>query len=290
MSKAQTAVKWAILSATGGTLVKLIVGLFTGSMAMISSAIDSLGDLVVSILNLFIVKTSEKTADGDHNYGHSKVEWMWAMFEGAFIFSAGLFVIYESIHKLILWSEITNENAGLLVMFFVSIFTFITVRYLKKVADETGSLVIKSDALHYTTDLYMNIGVFISLLIVKITGLSFIDSIISSGIAVYMLYSSYWIIKTGFDILMDKSIPEEEVKIIENILNDYVKEWTIKNYHDLKTRQWKINYVEYHIQLDRSTTVKVEHDLFMEMRARIIDKLWTDTKVSVHTDYYEHLT
>ena len=286
LKKESKAIKWAIISAAFWTVIKFAVWLTSGSMSMVSSAVDSSGDLIVSIMNFFIVRTSNKGPDEDHNYWHSKLEGLWAMFEWWFIFAAWLFIVYESIHNYILNTEVHSNALSLSVMWVLTIITFFTVIYLRRIAKETDSLVIKSDALHYTTDLYVNIWVFISLILVKLTQISEIDSIVSLGIALYMLYSSTHIIREWFDILMDKALPKEDISLIEQALDDFIKK-EIKSYHNLKTRIGKVKHVEFHIIVDEKLNVKELHDIILIIKKDVQEKIKWDSTVHVHTDYIE---
>jgi cation diffusion facilitator family transporter len=90
-----------------------VIGVITGSMTIIASAVDSGGDLMVSVVNLFVVRLADREADEDHNYGHAKVEGLGAMFEGGFIFSAGCFLIYEAIHKAISPPRMWRKRMGI---------------------------------------------------------------------------------------------------------------------------------------------------------------------------------
>ncbi|EKE27640.1 MAG: cation efflux family protein [uncultured bacterium (gcode 4)] len=280
------AIKWAITSAIFWTLAKFTVWLGLGSMSMITSAIDSLWDIFVSALNLFIVKTSNKEADDDHNYGHSKVEWFWAIFEGWFILWAGVFVIYQSIHNLIIHVEIQSSYLWIATMVAVTIMTLFIVKYLQKAAERTWSLVLKSDALHYKTDIYMNLWVLLSLILIKLTWFWQIDSIVSILIAGYMIYSSSHIIIEGFDLLMDKALSKEEIDNIQKIL-ETSKCSNIKSFHDLKTKKGKIKQVEAHMVVEWDMKVKNLHDSMLNLSEKIKKELGQETKVYLHPDYLE---
>ena len=163
------AIQVAIASSIIGALTKTVVGVITGSMTMISSAVDSAGDLMVSIANLFVVRLSDREPDEDHNYGHAKIEGLGAMFEGGFIVAAGTFIIYEALHKAMIGEVSHDSLLGIAVMVPLLVLTTWTVLYLRRVAEETGSLVIKADALHYATDVYVNVGVLVALSLVWLT-------------------------------------------------------------------------------------------------------------------------
>lgn len=281
MSREVRAIQVAIASSVIGAATKFVVGFITGSMSMISSAVDSLGDLFVSIANLFVVRIADQEPDEEHNYGHAKIEGLGAMFEGGFIFSAGAFIIYESIHKIIVGEESHDSVLGIVVMLPILGMTTATVLHLRKVAKATGSLVLKADALHYLTDVYMNIGVLVSLILVKVTHKPIIDSLISIGLALYMLYSSVRIVSEGFGIVMDKSLEPDVVTKLKALLVDCRK---IESFHDFKTRAGKIPHVDFHVVVKPDMTARQVHDLFLELRDAVRGIVGPATKVLMHAD------
>lgn len=281
MRRETRAIQVAIACAVIGSATKLTVGFITGSMSMITSAVDSLGDLFISVVNLFVIRFSGRAPDDEHNYGHHKIEGLGAMFEGGFIFAAGCFIVYEAIHKITV-GEVSHDSVlGIAVMLPILAMTFGTVLYLRKVAKETGSLVVKADALHYTTDVHVNIGVLVSLVLVKLTGKPILDSIISIGIALYMIYSSLHVLKEGFGLVMDKSLEPEVVKKLTGALAACGK---IIGFHDFKTRAGRVPHVDFHIVVRPEMTALEVHDVYLELRAAIRAIAGAETKVLMHTD------
>lgn len=275
------AIRVAIVCSVVGAVTKFVVGFMTGSMSMISSAIDSLGDLFISVTNLFVVRYADRAPDHDHNYGHSKIEGLGAMFEGGFIFASGLFIVYESIHKLLIGEVSHSSLLGILVMVPLLLMTSATVVYLRRVAQQTGSLVIQSDALHYLTDVWVNVGVLVSLVLVKVTGRAMFDSIISIGIALYMIWSSLHVVRQGFDVVMDKSLDPATVKQLQALLSAVDR---VESFHDFRTRGGKIPHVEFHVVVRPEMTARQVHDLFTELQGRVRDLLGPAARVLMHAD------
>ena len=275
------AIRVAIACAVIGAVAKLSAGIVTGSMAMISSAVDSAGDLIVSLANLFVLRYAEAPPDEDHNYGHAKIEGLGAMFEGGFIFAAGIFIAYESIHKAMIGETSHDSLVGIAVMVPMLGLTIATVLHLRKVAAKTGSLVLKSDALHYLTDVWVNVGVLVSLVLVKITGLPIIDTVISVGISAFMIVSSVRVVRDGFDVVMDKSLPDEEVTKIKDALASCR---AIRSFHDFKTRGGKIPHVDFHVVVDADASAQAVHDTFLELQTTIRAIVGPTTKVLMHAD------
>lgn len=277
----ERAIRVAVACSIVGALAKLSAGVVTGSMSMISSAVDSLGDLFVSIANLFVVRYGDSPPDEEHNYGHAKIEGLGAMFEGGFIFAAGIFIVYESIHKALIGEQSHDSMLGMAVMIPILGVTIGTVVYLRKIARQTGSLVVKSDALHYTTDVWVNVGVLLSLFLVKLTGRPIVDTVISILIALFMLYSSIGVLREGFDVVMDKSLEREVVERIATLLRGAKG---IESFHDFKTRRGKIPHVDFHVVVRPEMTTKEVHDLFLGLQRDIRHIVGPGTKVLMHAD------
>lgn len=281
MNREVRAIQVAIACSVVGALTKFTVGLITGSMSMISSAVDSLGDLFVSVANLFVVRVAGSAPDEDHNYGHAKIEGLGAMFEGGFICAAGVFIAYESVHKVMVGEVSHDSTLGILVMLPILAMTVATVVYLRRVAKATGSLVVKSDALHYLTDVWVNVGVLVSLALVKLTGKPIIDSVVSMGIALYMIYSSVHVVRAGFDVVMDRALDADTVKQLVALLGSYS---AIESFHDFKTRTGRIPHVDFHVVVRPEMTTKEVHDLFLDVQARVRSIVGASTKVLMHAD------
>lgn len=248
---------------------------------MISSAIDSTGDLIVSIVNLVVVRYSDVAPDADHNYGHDKIEGLGAMFEGGFVFAAGVFIIFETVRRFSVGATSSHSTLGIATMVPVVALTLATVIYLRRVSRATGSLVVKADAMHYATDVAVNLGVFVTLVIVRFTGWHFVDSIVSGGIALYMLWSSLQIVREGFDIVMDKSLDLETVTQLTHIIRACAK---IVSFHDFKTRAGKVPFVDFHVVVRPDATAQEVHDVYLELEDQMRQVAGPNTRVLMHTE------
>lgn len=277
----QRAIQLAIACSVVGVAVKFAAGYLTGSMSMISSAVDSVGDLFVSFTNLLVVRIAARAPDEDHNYGHAKAEGLGAMFEGGFIFASAAFIIYESIHRLVTPGHEQQPMLGILVMLPLIGMTIGTVIFMRKVAVATGSLVVKADAVHYTSDVYVNVGVLVALVLVKVTGLAFVDPVIAILISLNMFRASIGVVREGMAIVMDESLDKETVAKVREVL---ASTRGIHSFHDLKTRVGRIPHVDFHVVVDGETSAKEVHDLYLEMRRRIRDIVGPHTKVLMHAD------
>ncbi len=257
--------KNAPLVATGVALslaiIKLIVGIISGSVALLSSAVDSLLDTGVSIFNYFAIKFSKDPADREHNYGHGKMEGIAATFEWIIITLSGLYIIYESVIKIITPEPIKYINWTLVVMLISILATGWLVYFLNSVYKKTKNLVIKWDALHYKMDFFTNIAVIITLAILFFfPTLGWIDWVVWWFIWIYIIIEAYKLIMQWTDLLLDKILTENED--IRKIIQMYVDSWEIQSFHCLKTRAWGSHdkFVEFHFVMPPETTILKAHD------------------------------
>jgi cation diffusion facilitator family transporter len=276
----------ATATATVLTIAKLVIGIASGSVALLASAIDSLLDMVISLFNVYAIHNSQLPADATFNYGRGKIEALAAVIEGSLITLSGLFIIYQGIAKFFTGEAIEMLEYSIYVMLFSIVVTLILVVFLDYVARKTDNLVIKSDSLHYKTDLWSNLAVLISLGLIYLTDMDFIDSIVGISIGIYIIYSAYGILKEGSLILLDvASDPEIKDKIVEII--KFQKEVT--DFHYLKTRSaGNINFVDVHIVFNPSMTLLEAHRITDEIEDNITKinakKQWT---INIHMDPYD---
>ena len=268
------------------TIIKLVVGIASGSVAVLASAVDSVLDMFVSIFNYFAIHNSEKPADSSFNYGRGKIEALASVIEGTIIAMSGLFLLYQAIIKAIEGTVSSYLNESLTIMIISLVITIALVIYLNSVAKKTNSMVIKADALHYKTDVYTNAAVLISLLLIQFTGYEIIDVFVGGGISIFIIYSAYELIRDGILVLLDKSIESEKVEEIINIIQN---EKQINTFHLLKTREaGHQTFVEVHLVFDCLITLMDAHRVSdrVEDKIRSIDTT-RDWVINVHMDPYD---
>ena len=268
------------------TLMKLVIGIASGSVAVLASAVDSVLDMFVSIFNYFAISNSEKPADKTFNYGRGKIEALASVIEGTIITISGLYLLYQAVDKAINGHISQYLDISIYVMIASLIITISLVTYLNYVAKKTNSMVIKADALHYKTDVVSNVAVLVSLVLVTFTGYEIIDVFVGGGIALYIIYSSYELIHDGILVLLDRAVDEELVCKIEEIIKENDK---VNAYHLLKTREaGHQTFVEVHLVFDCIITLMDAHRASDWIEDKI-EKL--DTKrnwiINIHMDPYD---
>ncbi|MDR2152804.1 MAG: cation diffusion facilitator family transporter [Helicobacteraceae bacterium] len=262
---------------------KLIAGILTGSMAVISSAIDSLLDMTMSLFNYYAVKQSELNPNETFNYGRGKIEGIAALIEGALIACSSAFIIYQSVRNLIDGKQIEALGAAILTMTVSMIATACIVAGLTLAGRQTKSLIIRADLLHYKSDLWTNFGVIVSLGIIALSGLHFIDGAVSIAIALFIAFGAYKIIKEGVLTLLDRAIEEPLLSQIREIVANAPRAC---GYHYLRTRKSAKTYVvEAHLVFDETISLKDAHDTsdYVETAIAALDKnaKWL---ITVHLD------
>ena len=281
--------KATLVSSSVATLlvfVKLSIGIASGSVAVLASAIDSLLDMIVSIFNFYAIKKSEENPDDAYQYGKGKIQAIAAVIEGTIISISGLYIIYEAIKKLNNKSVTILLEPSIWVMIFSIVITYVLVRYLLRIAKQTDSLVIRADALHYKTDLWSNAAVLLALGLVYFTGIDAIDALFGLGIGVYIIYSAYEIIQEGVEILLDRALNSE---VVENITDIISKHPEVTSYHWLKTRtDGMTNYVEFHMVLQPNMLLLEAHRIADQIEDKIKqiepNKRWI---ITPHFDPYD---
>ncbi|WP_294955547.1 cation diffusion facilitator family transporter [Sulfurovum sp.] len=282
--KKATAVSTSV--ATLLVFVKLTIGIASGSVAVLASAIDSLLDMAVSMFNFFAIKKSEEDPDDSYHYGKGKIQAIASVIEGTVVTVSGLYIIYLAIEKLLHESATKLLTPSILAMIFSIVVTYILVQYLLRISKETDNLVIKADALHYKTDLWSNAAVLLSLGLVYLTDIHAIDAIFGLGIGLYIIYSAYEIIVEGIEILLDKALDGKMVASIGEIISTHPE---VTSYHWLKTRtDGTTNFVEFHMVLRPDMPLLEAHRIAEEVEDRIMEldhkRRWM---ITPHFDPYD---
>ncbi|HIP14051.1 MAG TPA: cation transporter [Sulfurimonas autotrophica] len=267
-------------------VIKLIVGIISGSVAVMASAIDSGLDLAVSLFNLFAVSNAEKPADKTFNYGRGKIEAIAAVIEGVVITLSGFFIFYEAIQKILHQEPVTHLSASIIVMVISLIMTGALVLFLNHVANITQNMVIKSDALHYKTDLLSNGSILVSLIVIYFTDFYLIDAILGILIAIYIVYSAFELIQDGVLVLLDVSLNEDIVAKIKEVIQN---EPGVNDYHWLRTRKAGNDYfVDVHLVFTPEMLLLEAHRIADNVEAKIktIDSK-ANWLINIHLDPYD---
>lgn len=270
----------SIVSNTFLLILKLAVGIISGSVSIISEAIHSSMDLIAAIIAFFSVRVSDNPPDSRHPYGHGKVENMSGVIEALLIFVAAIWIIAEAVKKLLGEDiELSTIGLGSIVMLISAAVNFFVSKKLYKVARETNSLALEADALHLKTDVYTSLGVAIGLGLIMITGINWLDPAVAILVALFIIRESYNLLKRAFSPLLDTSWSEEDITELENSL----KRLEVK-YHDLRTRlAGNYRFVDFHIQIPEDVSVGSAHQYCDEIEDELKGS-FENLTVTIHVE------
>jgi cation diffusion facilitator family transporter len=246
----------SILSNTLLITLKLIVGIISGSVSIISEAIHSSMDLIASIIAFLSVKVSDNPPDSRHPYGHGKIENISGVIESLLIFIAAIWIIIEAVRKLFGEKiELDSIALGSFIMLVSAIINTIVSRKLYKVARATKSVALEADALHLKTDVYTSLGVAAGLFLIMITGINWMDPVIAIIVALFIIRESYNLLMKAFNPLLDTAWREDEIEK----LNETLTRLEV-SYHDLRTRvAGNYRFIDLHIQIPENISVGNAH-------------------------------
>lgn len=265
-------------------LLKIIAGILSGSISIISEAVHSLSDFLASVLTFFAVMKSSEPADKEHPFGHGRYEDMSGFIEGGLIIFAALYIIYEAGKKLIFGYTMETESfLGIAVMGFAVVSNFLVSTYLFHVAKKTNSVSLYADGEHLRTDIWSSLGVLVGLVLIKITGIIILDPIIAIIVALFILKTGVSISRTTLNNLLDASLPVEDLTKIENIIND-IKPEGVLGYRNLKARSvGPEKQIEIVLLFPKQMTIEACHNLCDKIEEKIRQELGT-CNISIHAE------
>lgn len=270
----------SIVSNTFLIILKIVVGLLSGSVSIISEAIHSSMDLIAALIAFFSVKVSDNPPDSRHPYGHGKVENISGVIEAILIFIAAIWIITEAVKKL-LGEEIVLDVIwlGSAVMLISAIVNTLVSRKLYKVARETRSVALEADALHLKTDVYTSAGVAVGLGLIFITGIKWLDPVVAILVALFIIKESYSLLRRAFTPLLDTAWGEDEIEDLERRLNQMEV-----NYHDLRTRvAGNYRFVDIHVEIPEDESVGNAHS-YCDMIEDKLNSLYDNITVTIHVE------
>ncbi|MCB1042749.1 MAG: cation transporter [Acidobacteria bacterium] len=278
----RTAAMVASVTALVLVTLKLGVGFATGTLSLLASAADSAFDLIISLFNYLVLKTSDKPSDEDYNYGRGKLEALASIVEGLIIFASALVIMVSAIKRLIVATPLQQVDIATWTMGFSLAATVFLVLYLNHVAKLTKNMVIEADVLHYKADLLSNSGILIALVAVQYTGWTSIDAIVSIGVAGYLVYATIPLIRKGFHMIMDRALSPDIVQTIREIMES---EPGLNSFHELRTRQSAgIHFVDVHLVFTRTISLLDAHTIADRIAAKIREISNCRWMINMHMD------
>ena len=272
----------SVASNTTLVIVKLAVGLATGSISVISEAIHSGMDLVAALVALFSVRFSSRPADLSHPYGHGKMENISGAVEALLILVAAAFIIYEATRKMIYGTHLLNLELGMGVMLFSVVVNILVSRQLRRVAKATDSLALEADAWHLTTDVWTSLAVLVGLGLVRLSGWHFLDPLAALVVAALIVKVAVDLTGKSLGGLLDTSLPDQERERIEAIVRKHAGE--LVEIHQLRSRKAGAErHLDFHLVVNKEETVEQAHTLADDLEEHIRQEL-PHTTVVIHLE------
>ena len=262
-------------------LIKGLAVFYTGSLAVLSSMVDSLSDIFASLITFFAVKVSVKPASCNYRYGYGKAEALSALFQAAFIAASGLFILYDAVLRLQNPVPLSQTGFGLSVMVLSLILTLVLVAFQRYVAHITNSQAILADSLHYSVDIMTNLSIIASLIAIYFWQIDWIDTAMAGGISVYLLYNAYTLGRDAVFLLLDRELSDD----IRNAIYQIVEQHPLRPaVHDLRTRDLGGSYMfEFHLELDGNLNLYTAHKYTDEVETLILQK-YPNAQIIIHQD------
>ncbi len=258
----------SIAAAIATILLKGVAWQMTGSVGLLSDAIESFVNLAGALMALWMLTLAALPADDDHAYGHGKAEYFSSAFEGFLILLAAFSIGYTAIGRFMNPQPLEAVGVGLLVSIVASVINFATARTLMKVGRQHNSITLEADAHHLMTDVWTSAGVISGVGLVVLTGWLWLDPVIALLVAANIIRTGWQLMRRSADGLMDVSLPEETLAQIETVLTAYRAKGL--DFHALRTRQaGSREFVTLHVLVPGQWTVQQGHDWAERIEADI---------------------
>ncbi|WP_195945772.1 cation diffusion facilitator family transporter [Paraclostridium bifermentans] len=274
-------VLWIILFANiGVAILKIAIGSIIKSASMTADGFHSISDGTSNIVGLIGVSIASKPKDKEHPYGHKKFEVISGLFIGAMLLFIGGKIIFEGILKFQNPVEPTITIGSLLVLILTLIINVFVCTYEYRIGKKLNSYILISDSLHTKSDIFVSIGVLLTLVGVRLGLPAIIDPIASLVVAGFILHASYEIFKSTIDVLVDKAIVDEEA--IKEILKSFNE---IKDVHNIRSRGSESDvHIDMHIMVEPNITVEKSHKLNHDIEESIRKNINKSAQVIIHIE------
>ncbi len=261
--------------------VKVCALYVTGAAVILATLIDSILDGAASLLNLFAVRHSLQPADEEHRFGHGKAEALAGLGQAAFIGGSAVFLGFESVKRMLAPQPVAQSDIGIAVTLFALVLTIALVAFQRYVSRASGSVAVSADALHYASDIALNIGVIAGLLLAGRFALPLADPLIALGIAGWIGYSAVQIFRASYDQIMDRELPDEDRNKVHAIALAHEGVMAI---HDVRSRlAGTTPFIQLHLEMQPDMTLHEAHLIADAVEAKV-KAAFPGAEVIIHQD------
>lgn len=281
LSEKDRVILLSVLSNTLLIILKLTIGIISGLVSIVAEAFHSLNDLIASFVAFIGVRKAQGPPDDNHQYGHGKIEILTGTIENILILLISLYIIYEGINKFIHKTEAEFVEIGILIMIFSGLVNFFLSKFLIRKGRELRSIGIEIDGEHLKADVITSFGVAITLAILKITNIWWLDPLAAILVGIWVFFIFLRLSKKLIEQAIDTGISKEQIEKIKEILDS---ENDIKFYHKIRTRQsGSTIFIDMHIKVDKNLSVEKSHNITKKIEEKIREQLG-DANVLIHVE------
>ncbi len=260
----------------------------TGSTAILSDALESIVNVVAAVFALGGIVFAGRPADRNHPYGHGKIEFFSAAFEGGLIAFAAVLIVYEVILSLLRGPEVRALDLGVTIVLGAGFVNLLLGWYLLRAGRKHESLTLVADGRHVLADFYTSAGIVVGLLLVRFTGLAWLDPVVAAVVALNLLWTGFRLVRQAAGGLLD----EEDTALLDRfleVLQPHLGQGVIRVHHLRAIRAGRVHHVDAHLVVPEFWSVEQAHELTEELAERVMKELGVEGEMTLHTDPCHHI-
>jgi cation diffusion facilitator family transporter len=255
----------------------------TGSTAVLSDALESIVNVVAAVFALGGLVFAGRPADRNHPYGHGKIEFFSAAFEGGLIAFASVVIVYEAVLILLAGAAVRQISAGVVIVLVTGLVNLVLGWYLVRTGRRYNSLTLVADGKHVIADFWTSAGVVVGLLLVQLTGLAWLDPLVALLVALSLMWTGFRLVRHAAGGLLDEEDPALLSRVLA-ALQQYVGHGVIRVHHLRAIRSGRFHHVEAHLVVPEFWSVDRAHGVSEDVAARVIHDLGVEGEMVFHTD------
>lgn len=255
----------------------------THSTAVLSDALETIVNVIAAFVAIFVIRYGASPADEEHPYGHGKVEYFSAAFEGGLIFFASLLILYQGAMAFIKGGPLHELEAGMVYIFIASLFNLFLALYLRKISREDKSEALAASSSHVMSDVVTTGGIFLGLLLVYLTGWEWIDPLLAVGVAVHLGWEGWKIVRRSIAGLID----EVDIESLRNLCDSFEKNRRpgVIDIHNLKTiRAGSFHHIDAHLVVPEFWDIRTAHEVTQKFEDDVVRSYVFDGEIAFHLD------
>lgn len=265
------------------TFIKFAAFQITKSNAILSDALENIVNVLAGIATLFVIFYAAKPVDDDHPYGHGKIEYFSAVFEGGLISFAAAAIMLEAIRSIINGNQLYNLDQGIILVVFAGIVNLLLGLFLKYTGKKQSSLALEASGQHIISDFWTSVGVVLGVAVIYWTNIVWLDSVVAISMAVLLGYTGLKIMRKSVRGLMD----EEDISVLKKLAHRFEKSLLpgiIQIHHVKVIRSGDYHHVDAHIVLPEFWDVITIHDIMNDFEKKVFKSYEADGEMNMHVD------